>query len=394
MNKPRIIAVHLLNDFSGSPLVFREALQVLQQHGYAIDLITATPSGKGFLSDIPGVSYHPLSYRWSPNRWLTLLFFFCSQASLFFRVLWEAGRKDIVYINSMLPFGAALAGSLRGCVVIYHIHEVSIRPALLKNWLVWVINRTAQYCIYVSNYVREHTDIRLDGSVIHNALPAAFVERCPKGGSDAGGIGNSRRDGGNVFTVLMLCSLKTYKGINEFVQCARELPEVRFDLVLNASGQGIRQFFSGRSLPSNLFLYDAQSDTHPFYAQASIVLNLSLPDQWIETFGMTILEAMYYRRPVIVPPVGGVSELVENGMDGFCIDSRDVQAVIEKIHLLSTDAALYERMSHKAYQKAFCFGRENFGHSIVRVISKDYSKKNSIYEKEKGCDHRYSGDTR
>jgi L-malate glycosyltransferase len=381
--KPRIIAVHLLNDFSGSPLVFREALQALQQDGYTVDLITATPSGIGFLSDMPGVSYHPLSYRWSPNRWLTLLFFLCSQASVFFRVLWVAKRGDIVYVNTMLSFGAALAGGLSGCTVIYHIHEVSVRPVMLKKWLVWVVNRTARYCIYVSNYVQEHTTIRVKGSVIYNALPAAFVERCQKGGAQTD----------NSFTVLMLCSLKQYKGLNEFVQCARDLPQIRFNLVLNASGQAIRQFFAGYSLPSNLYLYDATKDTHPFYAQASIVLNLSLPDQWIETFGITVLEAMYYGRPVIVPPVGGVSELVENGVNGFCVDSRDVPAIVEKIRLLSTDGRLYARMSQNAYQKALRFGQEIFRHSIIGVIGNDYSKKNGVYEKEKDRDHRYSRDT-
>jgi glycosyltransferase involved in cell wall biosynthesis len=294
----------------------------------------------------------------------------------------------------MLPFGAALAGRVKGCTVIYHIHEVSIKPAILKQWLVWVINVTAQYCIYVSKYLRRHTAILVEGSVIYNALPAAFVEKCPRGETTVGGTGQEGGGAENVFTVLMLCSLKAYKGIHEFVQCARALPKIRFHLVLNASGQAIRQFFAGYSLPSNLCLYDAQSDTHPFYAKASIVVNLSLPDQWVETFGMTILEAMYYRRPVIVPPVGGVSELVEDGVDGFCIDSRDVQAVIAKIVLLSTDRALYDRMSSKACQKAFCFGQENFRQSIIRVIRNDYLKKNRIYEKEKDRNHRYSGDTR
>jgi len=31
----------------------------------------------------------------------------------------------------------------------------------------------------------------------------------------------------------------------------------------------------------------------------------------VETFGLTILEGMTYKLPAIVPPVGGVIELVE-----------------------------------------------------------------------------------
>lgn len=363
MTKPGIIAIHLLNDFSGSPLVFREALEALQGAGFKVTLFTATPSGKGFLSDMPAVTLRPVAYRWSRNKWLTLGFFLLNQLSLFLRVAWVAGRQDIVYINSMLPFGGALAGWLKGCTVVYHIHEVSIRPARLMQWLVFVINRTASHCIFVSHYVRWHTAVTTGGTVIYNALPTSFVDKCVAEGNKcpAGKEESS-------FTVLMLCSLKYYKGVNEFIQCASFLPEVRFELVLNSSRRAMDIFFAGRPLPSNLRLFDAQSDTHPFFRRASVVVNLSLPDQWIETFGMTILEAMYYRKPVIVPPVGGVSELVEEGVNGFCVDSRNVEDVVGKIRLLSRDAVLYERMGSKAFDKATCFRQEVFSHLLIKTI--------------------------
>ena len=135
MKRNRIIAVHLLNDFSGSPFVLRQSLEALVKKGYVVELLTATPGEAGFLSEIEGVTTSPVFYKWSPNKWMTLLLFLYSQLYLFCKVLFKARRSDIVYVNSLLPFGAALGAWIKGAKVLYHIHEVSIKPALLKKFL-------------------------------------------------------------------------------------------------------------------------------------------------------------------------------------------------------------------------------------------------------------------
>ena len=132
MESKRIIAVHLLNDWSGSPLVFRQSLESLQAAGYAVTLFTATPSGAGFLSGIAGISTEALQYTWHPSKVVTLFNFLLAQLRLFVRLLFLLRSTDTVYINTLLPFGAALAGRLRGCRVVYHVHEVSIKPRLLN----------------------------------------------------------------------------------------------------------------------------------------------------------------------------------------------------------------------------------------------------------------------
>jgi glycosyltransferase involved in cell wall biosynthesis len=358
MKTPRIVAVHLLNDFSSSPYTFSQALNGLQLQGYEIHLFTATPSGHGFLNEIWGIFTHQLFHRTSANKWLNRAWFLVCQVFLFFRVLAFSRSGDIVYINSMFPFGAALAGRLRDCKVLYHIQEVSIRPALLKRWLLFVINRTASHCLYISEYTRQHTNSRVAGTVVPNVLPLSFIER----------VTNNIEAGEQPFTVLMLCSLRRSKGVYEFVHCAGRLPEMRFELVLNASQRAIDSFFAGRYLPPNIYIHEAQSNVHPFYSRASVVVNLSLPAEWIEPFGMTALEAMYYRKPVIVPVVGGIAELVEDKINGFCVDAGDIDAVVEKIQLLASDRNLYMRMSAAAYVKAARFTQKKFRQSIIQTI--------------------------
>src|SRR6478752_2072545 len=112
MDKPRLFAVHLLNDFSGSPLVLRQSLEALRGE-YEIHLYTATPSGKGFLTDIEDVQTHKVSYNWSRFKIFTLAMFLYSQLSVFIRLSIRLRRDDTVYINTLLPFGAAWAARLR-----------------------------------------------------------------------------------------------------------------------------------------------------------------------------------------------------------------------------------------------------------------------------------------
>ncbi|MBK6497170.1 MAG: hypothetical protein IPG00_02975 [Saprospiraceae bacterium] len=59
----------------------------------------------------------------------------------------------------------------------------------------------------------------------------------------------------------MICSLKAYKGVNEFVQLANKHAEYNFRLVVNASVSDIDQYFSGQNLPANITIFPTQRCT-------------------------------------------------------------------------------------------------------------------------------------
>lgn len=358
MKQTKIIAVHLLNDFSGSPFVLRQCLEVFINAGYTTELFTATPS-EGFLSNINGIRYHNIFYKWNRNKFITLMLYLYSQYILFIRLLFHLKKNDLVYINSLLPFGAALAAWIRGCKVIYHIHEVSLKPALLKKFLLMTASLAAHHCIFVSHDVRRRTKFRGHATVVYNALPEDFVAKA---------LTCKKQNMQKPFTILMACSLKKYKGVYEFLQCAEQLPNFRFQLVLNASEKDIEIFFTKRNIPANVNILPAQKNMHPYYESSDVVMNLSRPDEWVETFGMTILEAMYYGKPVIIPPVGGIAELITDGCEGFCIHSSDIHFICKKLKMLSSSLSLYSGMSENALRKAGQFNGEHFSAGILRVL--------------------------
>jgi glycosyltransferase involved in cell wall biosynthesis len=68
-------------------------------------------------------------------------------------------------------------------------------------------------------------------------------------------------------------------------------------------------------------------------------------DQFVETFGLTLIEAMAFGLPVIAPPIGGPTEIISHGVEGFFIDSRNIAALSQAVILLAEDNEKYFQMS-------------------------------------------------
>ncbi len=363
----RIFAFHLLNDYSGSPKVLSQLLKGWVKASYTVHLQTSA-STPGFLTEIPGVNYHNNLYRFYqfvPLRLLVLMFSqFFTLATLLFRIR----KDDIVYVNTILPFGAAIAGWIRGARVIYHIHETSVNPQVFKRFLMFWVKVCANKVVYVSNFLAKEEPLNKPSYTLWNAIEDDFREKA---------LAHQRPEGlrGNV---LMLASLKRYKGVDEYLKIARSCPEFRFELVANASEKDIAEYFAGQTLPVNLRVFPAQRDVHPFYQRANVVMNLSRPEEWKETFGLTALEAMIYGLPVIVPPVGGIAEIVKDGITGFHLNGKDTQAIIEVLNALSSDPIMYHTLSAQAAAHATWFSEQRFLEQSIQMIIQNTSSKTSI----------------
>lgn len=360
-----IIFVHLLNDMSGSPRVLRSAIAALAPRAAGARLFVGS-GGSGLLDDT-GIQTERYWYHRTRWRILTLVSYLTSQIVLYRKL---SRAKDIpadaiVYVNTLLPFGAALWGRRTGRRVVYHLHEVSVSPGLLRRFLTGVAARTASQLIYVSDDHRRRLPIpRVPVQTIPNAIDDRLLA------SAAQSAYEPRRDG--VFNVLMLASLRPYKGIAEFIALAAGLSDqsdLRFELVLNEDESAVSKFFSGNPAPANVTVHARTGDPTAHYNRASLVLNLSRPDQWIETFGLSLIEAMAFGIPVIAPPIGGPLEIMTDGQEGFLVDCRDSATLRERVLRLADDQDLCRRISSNARQRATSFSPERFAADLRAVIA-------------------------
>jgi len=351
-----IIAIHLLNNFSGSPRVLATALDCLEEQGHDVHLYTS--KGPGFL-DGKGTIFFDVPYTWHPNKWLRLCLYTFSQIILCLRLL-KYWRQDVqFFINTMLPFGAAVAAKLMGKAVVYYCHETHIDPPLLNRWLRFWIKHSADRLIMVSEYVKEELALEpipmvtipniIDGELLEDSQHAPLPQ--PTG------------------NILMAASLKKSKGIFEFIGLAEKMPNMAFKLVLGASAEEVSAFLEERKLPRNLILLARQADMRPHYRSAALLLNLSIPGQFHETLGMTILEGMAYGLPVIVPPAGAPRYWVTEGKEGYQIDSRDTDALVECIEAMLSDKKLYQQLSQQAQRTANTFSQKHFEEQLSQLFS-------------------------
>lgn len=354
----RIVAFHLLNDRSGSPKVLSQLLNAWVQEGRKVMLYTCLRQ-EGFLSNIPGIKYKNAWYRYSSNPWSRLINYSLSQLILFFKLLLFLKRSDIVYINTVLPFGAAFAGRIKGARVIYHVHESTVNPPILKWFLFKMVSWTASDIINVSDYVAKSHGIKnVNNHLVYNSIDEAFLtNRLPK---------EIREKPKNV---LMVCSLKAYKGVFEFISLAEDHPQYQFRLVLNATQSEIKDFFKGVAFSKNCTVYPSQKDLHPFFQWADVIVNLSRPDGWVETFGLTIIEGMAYKLPAIVPQVGGVLEVIQEGISGYSVDSKNRQELNTTLMSLMHDNKRYVEFSEAAFKRLELFREKNMLNNIKSIIS-------------------------
>jgi glycosyltransferase involved in cell wall biosynthesis len=71
-----------------------------------------------------------------------------------------------------------------------------------------------------------------------------------------------------------------------------------------------------------------------------------------ECLPMAILEAMAAGMPVVATPVGGIPEVVREGVNGFLIAAGDVLALAEKLALLAGNPDLREAMGRRSREFA------------------------------------------
>ena len=358
-----IVCFHLFNDYSGSPKVLKTVVEGLLEKGYKVDLVTSRGGVLDELKGHNGLRMRQYSYKFSRNSIARLLRYAWIQLQVFFIALGYIFKRDtVIYINTILPVAAALGGRIVFKRVVYHYHENAKAKSTGYRILAKIMQWIASDIICVSQYQRSFLRRKKKVYVIPNALQHKFTANI---------VPDSRRAFAQK-RILMLGSLKGYKGTREFIELAARMNNYRFELVINDSQENIDNYIKQHSFEptENLTIYPQQHDVTGFYNRASIVLNLSNREQFVETFGLTALEAMTAGLPVIVPTVGGISEMVTDGANGYKIDVQDIGEIEEKIKEILRNEDFFLSLSNNALECSKGFTADRMVESIERLILK------------------------
>ncbi len=126
---------------------------------------------------------------------------------------------------------------------------------------------------------------------------------------------------------------------------------------------------------NNLKILSRQTDVSKFYNEASVVLNLSDKRQFVETFGLTALEAMSAGLPVIVPTEGGIAEMVEDGVNGYKMDVQELDEIEKQINFILSHREAYIKMSDAAYKCSQIYDESTMIGKVLSVINMETVEK-------------------
>ena len=154
---------------------------------------------------------------------------------------------------------------------------------------------------------------------------------------------------------LRLVHISNFRPVKRVLDCIRILGEVRksvpAELCMIGDGpeRGPAQRLARElGLDSAVTFLGKQDHVERLIPQHHVLL---LPSE-MESFGLAALEGMACGLPAVATRVGGVSELVTSGQDGFLEEVGDTAAQASRVVELLTDRPLYTRMSAAARKTA------------------------------------------
>jgi glycosyltransferase involved in cell wall biosynthesis len=86
-----------------------------------------------------------------------------------------------------------------------------------------------------------------------------------------------------------------------------------------------------------------------------------------EGLGSSLLDAMSFGLPIVASNVGGISEIVDDGVNGILIAPNDSAAFIDALHRITVDTRLRGNMREANLRKAAEFNAERMGSAYEKV---------------------------
>jgi glycosyltransferase involved in cell wall biosynthesis len=144
------------------------------------------------------------------------------------------------------------------------------------------------------------------------------------------------------------------KGVAELIAAMQIVLDTVPSAKLTLCGGGRIAFY--RKLCSDLKISDSVEFAGFVSGEAKLSAfsnaSLFVLPSYVEGMPMVIIEAMAAGLPVVATAVGGVPEIIEEGVNGFLVAPRDPAALADRILRIVSDPARYDAMSAANVRKA------------------------------------------
>lgn len=189
----------------------------------------------------------------------------------------------------------------------------------------------------------------------------------------------------NTYNLLFVGRLEKGKGVEFLVQAISFIIEVFPQTTLTIIGDG-RDKTDLVNLAKKLHLgkyiqfvgWVEHKDLDAYYEKASIIV---IPSIGPENFPTVCMEAMSAGRPVIGTNVGGIPEIIDDGVNGYLVEPENPEQIADKVIQLFSEEKLLKELGRNARKKAEDFNIEQYVENlekIYKVVTKKYKGSNNL----------------
>jgi len=297
--------------------------------------------------------------------------------------LLKTGRPDIVHVQYVAPgFVPVVAARLAGIRTIFAtVHQ----PGRTYGWKAKLLLRTAAklctafFCVSKSTeeswfgdsqlFDPGHSDKKRRHFTIYNAVNAERIGRIvksvdPEEMKKVLGISGKKIIG-------VIGRLRWEKGQEILIDALQQVVKIVPYAVLLVVGDGpdkekLRKRVEDLKL-GNHVKWLGQKSPEEVYKLYSIMDVVAVPSRF-EGFGLTAAEAMAAGVPVVATRVDGLSEVVEDGVSGYLVDSGDSYGLAQAMSDLLSSHEKARDMGREGYKRV-CeqFSFEKFSNSVRAV---------------------------
>ena len=170
--------------------------------------------------------------------------------------------------------------------------------------------------------------------------------------------------------LLFVGQLKKYKGVRYLLKAVKILEKkgLPINVVIVGDGpeRGNLETYA-KTLGLKIKFTGAVSETllHKYYASSNLLVLPSISGR--EAFGLVLLEAMSYGKPVIVSNIPGPNEIVNDGYNGLLVPPKSAHALVDAIKKLVTSPKFYKTLGSNAQKTAENYSWKKVGDKYEKI---------------------------
>lgn len=284
---------------------------------------------------------------------------------------------DIIHVNTTAVLEGIFLKKKLNAKLLWHIHEIIMKPRFVHYIITYLISKYADEIVVVSSAVKNHLvssrlieDSRI--KVIYNGVANNNLNK-----EDVRYLFDEFKIPRESTKIGMIGRINSWKGQSDFIKAVTPIlkgDKKTFAFIIGGVFDGeewriekIREEIINSGVSNQIYLSDFRTDTEYLFKFFDLfVLPSTLPDP----LPTVVLEAMAAGKPIVGYKHGGVTEMVEEGKNGFLASPLDIEQLTNSMKKVLSDVEVVKQFGEVSLERQRnLFSKELFKDKFDKIYN-------------------------